>query len=250
VSLKKLVQPPPHEPTRPGLRLAGSSSTLRSPAPLPDDRSSQKSLSSVTASEFAVPEGFLRRKRVVDLLLLVALAPCILPFLLIVPCLIRLESRGPVLYRQVRVGLRGTQFEMLKFRTMREETACPGARFTAANDARVTRVGRLLRKIHIDELPQFWNVLKGDMSVVGPRPEQPDFVEEFEKAIEFYSLRHLVRPGLTGWAQVNQGYVDSTASTRRKLEYDLYYIEAQSLWLDLRILARTIPTMAMGRGAR
>ena len=155
-----------------------------------------------------------------------------------------------MIFRQRRVGLDGKPFVLYKFRTMRTPDDPANPQFASRDDGRLTRVGRWLRKIRIDELPQLWNVLRGDLSLVGPRPEQGRFVEYFADTIPFYSHRHLVRPGLTGWAQVNYGYADSEADTIDKLSYDLYYIKHVSPWLDLEILGKSIWTVLSGYGAR
>jgi lipopolysaccharide/colanic/teichoic acid biosynthesis glycosyltransferase len=155
-----------------------------------------------------------------------------------------------VLFRQERVGLAGKPFSMLKFRSMCMESEKDGARFAAADDDRVTRLGRFIRKCRIDELPQMWNVLRGDMSVIGPRPEQASFVQQFEGEIPFYAYRHAVRPGISGWAQVTQGYAAGTVDTRVKLEHDFYYIKHVSLWLDLLVVVRTVRVILTGFGSR
>jgi len=187
-------------------------------------------------------------KRVVDVLLasigLVALA-LIGP---LVAAAILVDSGGPVIYRQRRVGLRGQGFTIIKFRTMRRDAEAGSPRWARPADDRVTRVGRLLRRSRIDELPQVVNVLLGRMSVVGPRPERPEFVEALAENIPFFRVRHGVKPGLTGWAQINQGYGASEADARIKLEYDLYYIRRQSLLFDALIVLRTIGTVLALRG--
>jgi lipopolysaccharide/colanic/teichoic acid biosynthesis glycosyltransferase len=149
------------------------------------------------------------------------------------------EDRGPLLYRQTRLGKYSRPFTILKLRTMRM-TPETDQRQTDAGDHRITRVGAILRKLHIDELPQAWNILRGDMSVIGPRPEQPAYVALLQQSIDFYNTRLSVRPGLTGWAQVNSGYDDGVRGAHTKLSYDLYYIKRQSAALDLLILARTV----------
>ena len=153
-------------------------------------------------------------------------------------------------FTQQRIGQRGRPFRMVKFRSMRVDDGQQGARFAGERDDRVTRVGQFIRRARIDELPQFWNVLKGEMSVIGPRPEQVEFVERFEASIPFFGYRHLVKPGITGWAQVHYGYAASEDDTRHKLEYDLYYAKYCSIWLDLVIIFRTFRTILTGDGAR
>jgi lipopolysaccharide/colanic/teichoic acid biosynthesis glycosyltransferase len=160
-----------------------------------------------------------------------------------------LGNRGPLLYRQTRVGKGGREFQILKFRTMRPAEAGVASTWTAADDPRITAFGAWLRRSHLDELPQVINILRGDLSVVGPRPEQPPYVEELEAKIPFYRLRHLVRPGLTGWAQVKYPYGASEGDAFEKLQYEFYYLRHQSLALDLRITGRTLRSV-LGRGGR
>jgi exopolysaccharide biosynthesis polyprenyl glycosylphosphotransferase len=163
------------------------------------------------------------------------------PLIPLVALAIRLDSPGPVFFKQVRVGRGGKMFKIVKFRTMRHNAeANTGAVWATDRDPRITRVGRFLRKSRLDEIPQLWNVLVGDMSFVGPRPERPEFDEELEREIPFYRARRAVRPGLTGWAQVSYGYGNSLLDSLRKVEYDLYYIKNESLYLDLLILLRTV----------
>ena len=159
------------------------------------------------------------------------------------------ESGGPIFYSQVRVGRGGTTFDVFKFRTMIRDAEGTGpARWTAPNDPRVTRVGRFLRRTRLDELPQAINVLRGEMSLVGPRPERPEFVEFLERQVPFYRTRLIVKPGVTGWAQVNHPYGDSVEDARAKLEYDLYYIKHRSILFDLRIVLRTVGTVISFQG--
>jgi len=174
-----------------------------------------------------------------------------LPVMLLTALAVKLESPGPVLYRQKRVGLDGAAFTVFKFRSMRANAeASTGAVWAAPNDPRVTRVGRLIRRLRFDELPQFFNVLRGEMSIVGPRPERPEFVEALTEQIPFYGQRHCVRPGITGWAQINHRYGDTIEDTVRKLEYDLYYIKNLSQRLDTYIIFHTLKTMLLSRGAQ
>lgn len=179
----------------------------------------------------------------------VALAVClpILPFVILA---VRLSSPGPIFFRQIRVGLGGRPFAIYKFRTMRQDAEANGAQWATKNDSRITRVGRFMRMTRLDEIPQLWNILRGDMGFVGPRPERPEFVQWLIKEIPYYSLRHMIRPGLTGWAQVRYQYGASVEQTKRKLEYDLYYIKHISLGLDLLILFETIKTVILRRGAQ
>ncbi len=174
-----------------------------------------------------------------------------LPIALITAVLIKLDSKGPVLYRQERVGKNGKSFEVIKFRSMKTDAEKDGVPVWATSeDQRVTRIGRIIRLIRVDEIPQFWNIIKGEMSFVGPRPERPHFVEQLAREISFYEHRHLVAPGLTGWAQIKYPYGASVDDARQKLQYDLYYIKNQSLALDLVILFETIKTVLFGRGGR
>jgi len=190
----------------------------------------------------------LRAKRVIDLVLSFALILVLSPLMLVTGIAIKLDSKGPVFYRQSRTGLNGVTFMLHKFRTMMEDAEKSGARWSEKNDPRVTRVGRFLRATRIDELPQLWNVLLGQMSFIGPRPERPDFNSELEAAIPYYDLRHLVKPGITGWAQVLYPYGASVEDAREKLQYDLYYIKNYSVMLDLVILIRTMRVVFLGYG--
>jgi lipopolysaccharide/colanic/teichoic acid biosynthesis glycosyltransferase len=160
-----------------------------------------------------------------------------------------LACPGPLFYRQTRVGWGGREFEMLKFRSMIPDAeAAEGAVWACAGDARVTPIGRFMRKTRLDELPQMWNVLKGEMSVIGPRPERPEFVEELAQALPFYRARHAVRPGITGWAQVRFNYGNSVEDAKVKLEYDIYYVKHVGPFLDLRIALQTVWVMLGLRG--
>ncbi|MEO7274381.1 MAG: exopolysaccharide biosynthesis polyprenyl glycosylphosphotransferase, partial [Vicinamibacterales bacterium] len=173
------------------------------------------------------------------------------PIMLAVAAAVRLSSPGPVLYRQERVGLRGHIFKVVKFRSMRQDAEqATGAVWATKGDTRVTSVGGFLRRARLDELPQLWNVLRGDMSFVGPRPERPEFVSSLTKEIPFYGQRHSVRPGLTGWAQVRYTYGASLEDAMEKLQYDLFYIKNMSIALDLFIIANTVKTVLMRRGGQ
>ncbi len=189
-------------------------------------------------------------KRIVDVFAVLAVMPIVLPIMLITAIVIRLESKGGALFIQKRVGKGGKEFDIYKFRSMAHDSEKDGAQFAATGDIRVTRVGKFIRKTRIDELPQFFNVLKGDMSLIGPRPEQKVFVDQFEEKIPFYNYRHIVRPGISGWAQVMQGYAADVEDTQIKVEFDFYYIKHFSLWLDVLIVFKTIKTMLTGFGAR
>lgn len=179
----------------------------------------------------------------------VALALC-LPILPFVVLAVRLSSPGPIFFRQVRLGLGGRPFVIYKFRTMRQDAEANGAQWAKKNDSRITPVGRIMRMTRLDEIPQLWNILCGDMGFVGPRPERPEFVQWLMKEIPYYGLRHMIRPGLTGWAQVRYQYGASVEETKRKLEYDLYYIKHLSLGLDLLIMFETVKTIILRRGAQ
>ena len=172
-----------------------------------------------------------------------------LPIALLTALLIKLESPGPSLYRQERVGKNGRVFTIMKFRSMRVDAERDGPVWASkAGDERTTRVGRVIRKIRVDEIPQFWNILKGEMNFVGPRPERPHFVRQLAEEIPFYEQRHLIAPGLTGWAQIKYPYGASIEDARQKLQYDLFYIKNQSLMLDAVILFETVKTILFGRG--
>ncbi len=171
------------------------------------------------------------------------------PIALMTALLIKLESPGPIFYRQERVGQSGRTFNVIKFRSMRTDAEKDGPVWArVGGDDRVTRVGRVIRKIRVDEIPQFWNILRGEMNFVGPRPERPHFVRQLAEEIPFYDQRHLIPPGLTGWAQIKYPYGASIEDARQKLQYDLYYIKNQSLVLDAVILFETVKTILFGRG--
>jgi sugar transferase (PEP-CTERM system associated) len=189
-------------------------------------------------------------KRIFDicasLVLLMLTAPVIALFAIIV----KLDSRGPAFFRQTRVGLYGQNFSLVKLRSMRTDAEKAGAQWAAKDDPRVTRVGKLIRKLRIDELPQAWTVLKGEMSFVGPRPERPEFVSDLEDKLPYYAERHMVKPGITGWAQINYPYGASIEDSRHKLEFDLYYAKNYSPFLDLLILLQTLRVVLWNEGAR
>ena len=174
-----------------------------------------------------------------------------IPLLVLIPIAIRLDSEGPIFYTQTRVGKGGRAFKVVKYRTMRQGAeAANGAQWAVDNDPRVTRVGKVLRTLRLDEIPQMWCVLKGDMAFVGPRPERPEFIKMLEQEIPYYGVRHMVRPGLTGWAQVKYKYGSTIDDAREKLQYDLFYIKNASVGLDLLILFQTIKIVLLGRGAK
>ena len=177
---------------------------------------------------------------------------CLIPVIIIgaiISILIVIDSGFPIFFIQERVGYKGKTFRLIKFRTMVKDAESNGPAFANNNDNRITRVGKIIRKLRLDELPQLINVLRGDMSLIGPRPEQIPFVQEFEKEIPYYSLRHNIRPGLTGWAQIHSGYAANIDQTKEKLEYDLYYLFNQSIFLDLIIIFKTIRIVLTGHGA-
>jgi exopolysaccharide biosynthesis polyprenyl glycosylphosphotransferase len=192
-------------------------------------------------------------KRIFDLVAASMLLLTTAPLMLLTALAVRMESdRGaPVLYRQERVGEYGRPFSVIKFRSMRTDAEGDGvARWASVNDNRVTLVGRCIRKARLDELPQLWNVLRGDMSIIGPRPERPQFVHDFNARIRFYSLRHSVKSGLSGWAQLRYPYGSSQEDAEEKLKFDLFYVKNQNFVFDLAILLQTVEVVLFGRGAR
>ncbi len=215
-------------------------------------------LDNIFPSWFVFSDGFanggmrIYGKRFVDILASFALLMVSWPFMLIVACAIYIESgfKGPILYRQTRVGELDENFDVFKFRSMRTDAELNGAQWAKENDSRVTKVGAIIRKIRLDELPQIWNVFRGDMSFVGPRPERPQFVDEFDKKIPYYRKRHRVKPGITGWAQLCYPYGASEYDAVQKLQYDLYYVKNYSLFLDVTIIVHTIEIILWGKGAR
>ena len=202
-----------------------------------DGFSSGRAISSVAKRLFDIS---------VSALLLALTAPVIVLFAL----LVKLDSKGPAFFRQTRVGLFGQDFEVIKLRSMRTDAEANGAQWAIKDDPRVTRLGKFIRKVRIDELPQTWSVLKGEMSFVGPRPERPQFVAELEEQMPFYAERHMVKPGITGWAQINYPYGASVEDSRHKLEYDLYYAKNYTPFLDLLILLQTLRVVLWHEGAR
>lgn len=192
-------------------------------------------------------------KRYVDVISALCVIALLWPLLILAAIMVRLESKGPAIFRQTRMGFQGRTFTVYKFRSMRvqEETenSLHGDK-TQKDDARITRVGRFIRSTRIDELPQVFNILKGDMSWIGPRPETLRLSEWYEQEIPFYRYRHIVRPGVSGWAQVKQGHVTEVDDIRQKLEFDMYYVKNFSIWLDLLIVVKTIAVIVTGRGAR
>jgi sugar transferase (PEP-CTERM system associated) len=214
-------------------------------------------IENITPSSFFFSDGFritdTKRifKRIFDILCSSAGILISMPLVPLIAVLIKLNSRGPVFFRQKRVGEMEREFLLYKFRTMRQDAEKgTGAVWAEKNDPRVTAVGRFLRKTRLDELPQFYNVLRGDMSFIGPRPERPEFVQKLKEMIPFYPERHFVKPGLTGWAQIRYAYGASTEDAVEKLRYDLYYIKHLSLFLDMLVMLETMKVMLFGKGAR
>ena len=189
-------------------------------------------------------------KRTCDLVVSTTGLILVMPLLAVIALLIKIDSPGPVFYRQVRVGLRAQPYMIWKFRSMFTDAEREGARWTSERDPRISRIGWYLRKWRLDEIPQLINVIRGEMSLVGPRPERPVFVQELRRLIPFYDLRHAVRPGITGWAQTQFRYGASAEDSHVKLQYDLYYVKYLSLRLDFRILVETVRVILRGEGAR
>lgn len=213
-------------------------------------------IDSLKASWLIYSQGFVQgpartvAKRVFDIVTSLLLLVVSAPIMLLTALLIRLDSPGPIIYRQERVGLGGRSFMCLKFRSMRSDAEKDGvARWATQNDSRITRVGAFIRKTRIDELPQLLSVLRGEMSMVGPRPERPSFVQELKEQIPFYDLRHSVKPGVTGWAQIRYRYGASVDDARKKHQYDLYYVKNNSLFLDLLVLIETVSVVLFREGA-
>ncbi len=212
---------------------------------------------SISAGDLIFGGGFSRMmvisfgKRVLDLLSASLGLILSAPLFVLLPILIKCDSEGPIFYRQERIGKKGRPFHILKFRSMRQDAECStGAVWAAEDDPRVTRLGKIMRKLRLDELPQLINVLKGEMSFVGPRPERRVFIDTLEKKVPFYDLRHTVKPGLTGWAQVSYQYGASEEDALAKHHYDLYYVKHLSLLFDMTIIFATIRVVLMGKGAR
>ena len=202
-------------------------------------------------SGFNISKGIFLQKRILSILISIVLLILTSPILLLAMIAIKLDSKGPVFYKQKRVGRNGHVFKLVKFRSMRQgaEKETGPVWSTQENDNRVTHVGRFLRRTRIDELPQIFNVLRGDMDMVGPRPERPFFVDQLSEEIPHYSLRHIVKPGISGWAQVNYGYANKLEHTIEKLQYDLFYIKNISLALDLLVIFETVKTVLVRKGS-
>ncbi|WP_088240415.1 sugar transferase [Calothrix rhizosoleniae] len=196
-----------------------------------------------------IPGDFnIKVKKLIDIILAGLLFLCLSPFMLLVAIVIKLDSPGPVFYSQMRTGLNNKPFRVYKFRSMYQDAEKRGAQWAGEKDPRITRVGRWLRLARIDELPQIWNVIRGDMSLIGPRPERPEFDANLQQEIPYYQCRYMVRPGITGWAQVMYPYGASVEDAYEKLSYDLYYIKNYSIWLDLAIAFKTIRVVLLGKG--
>ena len=195
-------------------------------------------------------EGAVSAKRVFDIVVALLGLLLLAPLLLILGLLIRFRLGAPVFFTQIRPGLHGQPFKLIKFRTMCNDAEKNGAVWACKDDPRVTKVGHILRKTRLDEIPQLFNVLRGDMSFVGPRPERPEFVDTLKEKIPYYSKRHFVKPGVTGWAQVRYPYGASVEDSLEKLRYDLYYIKNFSVFLDILIILETVKVVLFGRGAR
>jgi exopolysaccharide biosynthesis polyprenyl glycosylphosphotransferase len=204
----------------------------------------------VFSDGFERPLWLLVGRRLVSLMASLVLFTLAAPVLAIVSILIKLDSKGPVFYSQERVGMGGRSFKMLKFRTMKTDAEVGGVKWAQKNDPRVTGIGKWLRRFRVDELPQILNVVKGEMGIVGPRPERPEFVAKLRRQIPYYDLRTLVPPGITGWAQIRYPYAASLEEAREKLQYDLWYVKHLSVRLDLAILFHTAKVVVFGRGAR
>lgn len=190
-------------------------------------------------------------KRFFDLAAACSLLLLAWPAMLVVAICVALESRGPILYRQTRVGENGRHFDLIKFRSMRVDAEADGvARWASQGDDRTTRVGRLIRLVRLDELPQLFNILKGEMSFVGPRPERPTFVDMLNQEVRYYNVRHCVKPGLTGWAQLRYPYGASVRDAEEKLTFDLFYVKNHGLVFDLLILLQTVEVVMFHRGSR
>jgi sugar transferase (PEP-CTERM system associated) len=213
-------------------------------------------IDTIQPSWFVFSDGFRRStltmttKRIGDVVLASIGLVLSLPLMALAAIAIWIDSGSPILYRQTRVGLRGKHFKLLKFRSMAQDAETQGAQWAVSNDPRVTRVGRFFRRYRLDEMPQFINIIRGEMSFVGPRPERPVFVQQLREASIYFDERHLVRPGLTGWAQVQYVYGSSVEEAVRKLEYDLFYLKNMSVFFDLLIVAKTLRIVLTGHGAR
>ena len=216
-------------------------------------RTELESLSENTFGALGPVQSWLLIKWIIDWLLALLFIPVLSPLMALAALAVKLDSPGPAFFRQPRTGYRGKEFRVIKFRTMRVPAANSGSNgiadlITSGDDARITRIGRFLRYTRIDEIPQLFNILRGEMSLIGPRPEAAELSTWYQSEVPFYRYRHIVRPGITGWAQVNQGHVADLADIKKKLEYDFYYIRNFSVWLDILIVMKTIKTVITGFG--
>ena len=238
------------------LRLRFEGVVIEEAGTLLERLSGKLQLDQLRPSSFIYAEGFRLKssqqiaRRIASMLAAAVGLILFLPFLPIVVLLVKFSSPGSIFFRQTRVGLRDKQFTVFKFRTMMQNAEAAGARWATKDDPRVTPIGRFMRKTRLDEVPQLWNVLRGDMNLVGPRPERPEFVPLLSTEMPYYHLRHMIRPGLTGWAQVRYGYGGTVEETRHKLEFDLYYLKHMSLGLDLLIMFQTVKTILRRRGGQ
>lgn len=211
----------------------------------------EKNTEKITRNDFVVQKAqvdyYMFTKRIMDVVLSIVGLVLSLPVFVLISIIIKLDSPGPIFYFQERVGHKGKNFRIIKFRSMNTDAEKAGAQWALNNDPRVTRIGNFIRKTRIDELPQLINVLKGEMSLIGPRPERPIFTIQFNKEIPGFVHRLEIKPGVTGWAQVNGGY---NITPKEKLQLDLFYIKKMSFWLDIRILMRTVKVVITGDGAR
>jgi sugar transferase (PEP-CTERM system associated) len=243
-------------PVRELLKLRFNGVVIEEAGPLLERLTGKLHLDTLRPSTFIYSEGFRVKpsqqiaRRIVSTLAAAVGLLLFLPLLPFVMLLVRLSSPGPIFFHQTRVGMGGRTFSVHKFRTMRTDAEAAGAKWATKNDPRVTKIGMFMRKTRLDEVPQLWNVLCGDMGFVGPRPERPEFVPMLAEKIPYFELRHMIRPGLTGWAQVRYGYGATLAEAREKLEYDLYYIKHMTLGLDLLIMFETIKTIVRRQGSQ
>jgi sugar transferase (PEP-CTERM system associated) len=243
-------------PVRELLKLRFNGVVIEEAGPLLERLTGKLHLDTLRPSTFIYSEGFRVKpsqqiaRRIVSTLTAAVGLLLFLPFLPFVVLLVRLSSPGPIFFHQTRVGMGGRNFQVHKFRTMRTDAEASGAKWATKNDPRVTKIGMFMRKTRLDEVPQLWNVLCGDMGFVGPRPERPEFVPMLAEKIPYFELRHMIRPGLTGWAQVRYGYGATLEQAREKLEYDLYYIKHMTLGLDLLIMFETVKTIVRRQGAQ
>ena len=190
----------------------------------------------------------LKAKRLLDLFFAIFIGICVLPVMILAAIIVKLESKGPIFFIQERIGEGNRKFNIVKFRSMTTDAEKDGPKWASKNDSRITGWGKIMRATRIDELPQLWNVLKGEMSFVGPRPEREYFIQQLEKEIPYYNLRHTVKPGLTGWAQVMYPYGSSVEDAYRKLQYDLYYIKHHDILFDIKVLLKTVTIVVFGKG--